>query len=126
MKTIISILIFCIIALSILFHFDDYRTKHARVCVVVDKVQTSGGYKREGSFYIVYQIIDSQQIFDQSVSPSIYCTTTIGSTQIVDIAEKDIQQTPIKNILFFFLPAILLSVITVLSAALLIWGVSEK
>lgn len=117
MKTLISVLISSIILLLILWYIDDYTVKQDTSCVVVGKLQSSGGYKSEGSFYIVYRIIDSGKTFDRSVSPSTYSTAEVGSIQIIKVAEADVRQTIIKNILFFFLPAFLGSIIFVIGLA---------
>lgn len=113
----VGITLICIILLTGLYIINDkYSEFKERKCIVIDKIQTSGGYKTSGEFYMILREVSTNRTFDLIVSPSTYVTTKPGDIIYFNLREFDIRQdkwNTIKSIAAFtlFWTAILVSII---------------
>jgi len=77
-------------------------------CTVMDHVTSQG--KNSTTFFLVLK--DPQgRLFDNVVPPTDYSQCKNGKTYTMKLREFDIRQTPKKNILYMFVPAILIAFI---------------
>lgn len=107
-----TLIVSIILMLPLINGFIDYTTYDPVRCKVIDKFQTNGGYKRSGRFYLVVTHEDGR-VFDIIVSPATYSTSSVGDYKTLEIREMDVAQTPTKNLLYFFAPCVLFSIILV-------------
>ena len=90
-------LIICLYICSI----NDYMEFKNRNCVVLDKLELSGGYKTTGHFYLILKE-ERGIIFDIIVSPVTYYQSKIGENLVFNLRQFDIKQTKRENIIYFF------------------------
>ena len=83
----------------------DYGDRKRVECVVLDKITSEG--KSSSSFYLILQeTTGAKRSFDLYVSPLDYSQSKKGEVYYMKMREMDIEQTPMKNLLYFFLPII--------------------
>jgi hypothetical protein len=105
MKTskIISYLV--IITLTVLyfsiFHNNEYMKFKIRKCVVIDRLQTEGGRKAAGRFYLVVKE-ERGIVFDIIVSPATFSQKKKDDVVYFNLRNFDIKQTPKENVIYFF------------------------
>lgn len=89
----------------------DYISTNRILCEVIDKVPKEGS-KNTTSLYLILKEVENpkHRIFDSYSSPVDYSQCQIGKQYYMNLREMDIQQTPMKNLLFFIAPIILLLV----------------
>ena len=89
----------------------DYMHSQPYDVLVTDKMVVAGS-KGRGQPYAVYKL-DDGYVFDEPVSVATYSQLTVGQRYTMSFRPMDIKQTPIENLLYFFLPCILASVLIV-------------
>ena len=100
---IIATIIFCAIQYN-----NDYMEFKDRKCTVLDKVQTPGGYKTPGRFYLVLR--DERGIvFDMPVAVSTYSQAIKGSTMYFNVRQLEIKQSSSENLIYFVGPVVMAS-----------------
>jgi len=102
---LISIVIMCFITYN--FFNNDYMTHKDRNCVVLDKIQSNGGYKYPGNFYLILKE-ERGIVFDIIVDAATYTQSKIGQNITFSLRQHDIKQTQKENILYFFGPILFL------------------
>lgn len=105
MKTLKFLGYLAIIALTVLyfsmFHNNEYMKFKIRKCIVVDRVQTQGGRKAAGRFYLVLKE-ERGIIFDIIVSPATFSQKKKDDVVYFNLRNFDIKQTSKDNTLYFF------------------------
>ena len=111
----ISIMLF--IAYAAIFKgCSDYHETKRVECVVLNKLESAG--KNHSNYYLILQeTTGEKRTFDAYVSPLDYSQSQIGKTYLMNFRDMDIHQTPMKNVLYFFLPVVLIIIAPVLLIA---------
>ena len=86
---------------------NNYTKFKDRQCLVLDKLETSGGSKYSGNFYLVLKE-ERGIVFDIIVSAATYSQSKIGSIVVFNLRDYDIKQTPRENAFYLFGPGILI------------------
>jgi len=118
----IRIGIIFLIATIALSYSSDYMQFKDRACVVVDKMQTAGGYKASGQFILILKD-EQNRTFDRYVAASTYSQAIVGNMYKFNLREFDIKQTPTNNTIYFFGYCTFLTVtIVFLFLGIVLWG----
>lgn len=71
---------------------NDYLIYKSRKCIVLDKLESEGSYKRFSYFYLILKE-ERGILFDLIVSPSTYSQSNKGDIVYFNLRQKDIKQT---------------------------------
>ena len=110
-KGILMMIVGAIIVIcTFLYPKPDYMIERDHDCVVLDKLQTSAGYKVQAKFILVLKDVKSNRVFDLDVTPATYSQAKRNDVLVFSLREYDIHQEENWNrnaILGLFIPCIL-------------------
>ena len=89
---------------------NDYMSYRDFNVVVDAKEMIPGSYKSSGYPVISYWAPEQAIKFDQRVTVGTYSGSSIGDKHVINIRPFDMKQTPMQNLLYFFLPVLLGSI----------------
>lgn len=95
----------CLVFAWMLLHAG-YTTQKDTPVTVINKLIVSGS--RSGHMEMVLRL-DDGTVFDTPVSASTYTMCDVGQRYVMQFTPMDIRQTMTQNLLYFFLPVVLLS-----------------
>lgn len=101
------ILVIFLVGLSYLGLTNEYMSTSSHEVTLIDKLEISG--TKQGKLYAVYKLKDGF-VFDREISATDYSQMQIGQVYMIQIRPFDIKQTGTENLLYFFMPVILVSI----------------
>lgn len=118
-KSILKIWIVAILIFGIFHYNNDYIKSYNDKYVVLDKINTIGGYMGSTNFYLVLERSD-KYVFDTTVSPARFSQVNIGDTINLKLRKIDMNQTMYENIIYVFIYSLVFSFLIAMTLVVII------